>query len=184
MNAAFHYKEEIETSIREENNKGLTFKAMSCLIFSAFSLEANVNFIAYKIFDNWDDHERESLEEKLKLICDEIGVDFNKEKRPFQTVTLLVRFRNSLAHGKPDSVSVEKEFIGDLNKVEEFKYPLASWEEYCTSENAINAFKDVNIIWHEMLIKAGIKVMETLSGGSSVASWKEAVTVERLATKT
>ncbi len=184
MNAAFHYKGEIETSIKEDNDEGLMFKAMSCLIFSTFSLEANANYIGYKIFNNWDDYEKESLEDKLTLISDEIGLDFNKGKRPFQTVTLLVKFRNSLAHGKPDTVSVVKEFTGDPDKIAKFHYPQASWEEYCTTENALRAFEDVNTIWKEMLDKAGIEVMETLSGSSSVASWKEVVKVERLATKT
>ena len=184
MSAAFHYKDKIETSIKEENCEGIAFKAMSCLIFSAFSLEANANFIGYKIIKDWEVHERKSLKYKLDLICQELGLAVDKGKRPFQTVNLLVKFRNSLAHGKPESVSIEKEIVGDPSKLEKFKYPQASWEEYCSEENALNAYEDVNRIWHDMLSAANIKIMETLSGGSSVTSWKEVVKVERLSSKT
>lgn len=184
MNAAFHYKGEIETSTKENNYEGMAFKAMSCLIFCAFSLEANANYIGYKLLSDWEDHERKSLEDKLEIIYQNLGLDFDKGRRPLQTVKLLVKFRNSLAHGKPEFVSIEKEVVGDAGKFEKFKYPQAGWEEYCTEENALEAYEHANTIWNDMLNAAGIEIMETLSGGSSVTSWKEVVKVERLGNKT
>ena len=48
-NVAFYYKNLIIKRTSENDNKGITFDHMSCLVFSAFSLEAYLNFFGVKL---------------------------------------------------------------------------------------------------------------------------------------
>jgi hypothetical protein len=129
--------------------RGSKWLWMASLTLTAFSLEAYLNHIGPKIFQTWQDSLEKTLspEGKLELICEVLKIDMPKDKRPRQTVTELIRFRNHIAHGK--SVIIEKSTDHDVDQyLDEFlgKRPVAVWEEYCTERNALRAFDDVKEI--------------------------------------
>jgi hypothetical protein len=129
--------------------RGSKWLWMASLTLTAFSLEAYLNHIGPKIYQSWEASLEKALspESKLDLICELLKIDIPKDKRPRQTVTDLIKFRNNIAHGK--TVTIEKSTIRDVDEYfEEFlgKRPLAVWEEYCTEENALRAREDIKEI--------------------------------------
>ncbi len=125
--------------------KGSKWLWMGSHIFTAFSFEAYLNHIGQKLFACWDIFETGiSPEGKLAILCERLGIDLPKDKRPRQTVRKLIQFRNKLAHGK--TVRIPQEGLRDADEyLEEFigKRPLAVWEEYCTEKNVMRAREDI-----------------------------------------
>jgi hypothetical protein len=136
--------------------KGSKWLWMGSLILTTFSFEAYLNHVGPKLFACWDIFEKViSPEGKLSIVCEKLGMDLPKDKRPRQTVRKLIEFRNNLAHGK--TVTIEDESNPDVNEYfEEFlgKHPLATWEEYCTEENALRAREDIKQIMEIIQKKA------------------------------
>jgi hypothetical protein len=125
---------------------------MSSLILTAFSFEAYLNHIGQKLFACWPIFEKlVSPEDKLDIVCEKIEIDLLKGKRPRQTVRELFKFRNDLAHGRTVTVPQKKNAICDVDLdqyFEEFfiQWPLATWEKYCSENNAVRARDDIKQI--------------------------------------
>lgn len=124
--------------------KGCYWLWMASLVFSAFSLEAYLNHIGSKLFRSWNALERLSPEEKLLVVCEKLNLEFDSGVRPLNTIRQLFKFRNDVAHGK--TVTVREDDIVDINEYLD-KYlgqrPLATWEKYCTEQNAELTREDV-----------------------------------------
>jgi len=58
-----------------------------------------------RIFDPWDD--RPSPVTKLQVICGELGIDYDETKEPWSTLCWLSKFRNDIAHAKPELLASE-----------------------------------------------------------------------------
>jgi hypothetical protein len=151
--------------------KGSYWLWMGSLLFTTFSLEAYLNHIGPKLFSCWGALEVLSPEGKLDIICERLGIDLPKDKRPRQTVRELIKFRNNLAHGK--TVAIEEKAVHDVDQnLFEFmgKSPLATWEKYCTEENAERAQEDVKTVMQLIHDKAGPENDPLFSMGFSVHS--------------
>lgn len=114
--------------------EGSFFEWMTAAVFSAFSVEAYLNHLGPQRFKCWGELERLSVEAKLSLILEDLGERPDFSRRPFQTVKMLLRLRNQLAHGKTERV--EEETIQSLFPGERPRYPAAKWETLCTQEHA------------------------------------------------
>ena len=68
--------------------KGSKWLWMGSLILTAFSLEAYLNHIGPKIFACWKAALERPLspEGKLDIICEKLGIDLHRGKRPRQTI--------------------------------------------------------------------------------------------------
>src|SRR5262249_42968799 len=69
---------------------------------SAFSLEAYLNHVGAVTFKSWASLERLPPWAKLELLCEELEVSFvgGTSARPLQTISQLLSFRNTIAHGR------------------------------------------------------------------------------------
>jgi hypothetical protein len=96
--------------------------------------------------------------EKLDLLTDIIQVTPDYGSRPWQIVKELFAFRNYLAHGKPESISVES--MEEINEFLDGKLDLIAeteWERFCTEEYAVRAKEDVEKIATVLYQKANLK---------------------------
>ena len=58
---------------------------------------------------SWKRLERSlSPEAKLDLICEKLKLDFPEGERPRQTISILIDFRNTLAHGRSSEIAAPK----------------------------------------------------------------------------
>lgn len=131
----------------KETTGGSFHQFMASLIFTAFMMEAYLNHIGPRIFRCWGDLERLHPLSKLNLVAEKLGVEKDEGKRPYQTLSKLFKFRNSLAHGKSESPK-DNEIRLCAEPFDEFKNEFleTEWEKYCTQDNAKRALEDSETI--------------------------------------
>jgi len=124
---------------------------MASSVFSAFALEAYLNWLGGRLFPHWAYLERLKPTEKLALISDQLKLDIDSSRRPWQTVWRLFRFRNQMAHGKPEQLTGEVIVnpTGGPDKAS-LKALLTEWEKFATAEYARDAREDVQQIIEQL----------------------------------
>ena len=139
----------------EEHSKGLFYQIMASLTFTAFALEAYLNYLGKTLFKKWDYFERLSPNQKLDIITEKLEVKKEDGKRPFQTIIDLFKFRNDIAHGKSVFLKSgpEEKYIDDNDDIK----LETKWEKYCKLKNAKRAMEDVQKIITLLHEKAGRK---------------------------
>ena len=102
--AALRHGAESLYSSATEHPDGSGYCRLSAVLFSAFSIEAYLNFIGEELVSNWATTERTmSWKDKLKLIGKTVGVKVDFGKPPFDSIRTMFHFRDKLAHGRTHS---------------------------------------------------------------------------------
>ncbi len=129
---------------------------MASLVFTAFTLEAYLNWLGERLFSRWGYLDRLRPTEKLDLISDQLKVSVDYGKRPWQTIDQLFKFRNKIAHGK--SVLLETKTTEPLSGYLDNFSNIArtDWEKYSTGRNAQRAREDVGQILEVLHAAANI----------------------------
>lgn len=73
---------------------------MGSMTFSAFALEALINISGEQLIPNWKYFESAQAKAKIILISTELGQDVDFSREPFQTISEIFRFRNTIVHSK------------------------------------------------------------------------------------
>jgi hypothetical protein len=145
----------LEKGQKEEAGSEHQFKAS--LVFTAFTLEAYLNWLGERLFPHWNYLERLAPIEKLDVISDLLKVGVDNARRPWQTTKKLFRFRNAMAHGKPVTIETETETPVDEYFQEKLsEIDRTEWEKFCTREHAEQAREDVEEILRALHAAAGL----------------------------
>lgn len=144
------------------DKKGSYFTTMGSLLLTAFAFEAFLNHLGNKKIKFWDEIERISVFDKYIVLCKELCIEPDFSKRPYQTLTQLVKFRNSIAHGRSTILKVNK---GVSSKDEPWDHePKTDWEEFCTEKNADRSREDIEKIIVELNETAKLGAYPFISG--------------------
>jgi hypothetical protein len=108
-NAVYHLKRKIEERIQNDQREGVGLEIMACLTMIAFSFEAQVNFLGFKLDEKWA--ERKPYLVKMERIARKLKVPLDQSTRPYSTIKTLKTFRDTLAHGKPQLIKGEKNLV-------------------------------------------------------------------------
>jgi hypothetical protein len=151
----------------QEQQKASFHQFMASLVFTAFTLEAYLNWLGDKLFPHWSYLERLNPKEKLAVISDQLKVNVDNGQRPWQTVKPLFGFRNDIAHGKPETVTTTSVEPIDENLDQKIgQLARTDWENFCTRENAERVREDVEEILKILHGAANLKDdLGPLSGG-------------------
>jgi hypothetical protein len=119
----------LEKGIRDE--VGSSWQFLASIVLTAFAFEAYLNHVGAEAVVSWQDSARLPLFEKLELICSTLNVTVpGKHSRPMQTVVELFKFRNTLAHGKTETIKAEPKYIDVENVDTHFNSRLPThWEK-------------------------------------------------------
>jgi len=153
------------------NKEGSFYQLISSLMFSAFTLEAYMNHLGSESIEYWEQIESIRYLDKLKVLYLRLGLDFDKSRRPLQTIVQLVKFRNLMAHGKTERIFGSKMIttpsLGPGNELVE-----AEWEKFCNEREAQRSLKDVSEIVEVLNKAAGnsADMLWSLGSSSSVTS--------------
>lgn len=165
-NCAWGMREDMRKKFDSGETEGVHFDMMGALVFLAFSIEAKINFIGWKILeDGWP--ERANLKEKIHLIYKVLDIEADWSCRPLQSILSLKRFRDTIAHGKPELVKEVKEVDIDPDIWDSLK---GQWEREVNPENVNRCYEDIDQLWKLLLEKAGIPVEKTLTNGNQTLS--------------
>ena len=120
----------------ELKTPGWLYYELTAITFSALSLEALTNSFGEKLVTRWCDYESSSPIAKLRIICSRLGVEPDFEKEPWATTLWLVKFRNKVAHAKPESINFDETMTDeDFQKIR-FEFPQSKLEMQISLANA------------------------------------------------
>lgn len=136
-----------------EDAKGLTYTVMGALILIAFTFEAYLNHLGERMLEFWPEIESIRVFQKYGVLCKHFNVRPDFSRRPYQTVAKLFKFRNELAHGRTQTLEIEK-LVKWEDENQKHK-PKALWEDYCTLEEAKRALEDVSEVIKELHALSG-----------------------------
>ncbi|MDE3239181.1 MAG: hypothetical protein KGN33_09490 [Paracoccaceae bacterium] len=162
-NVAHRFKTTVDKRLELEDREGISLEIMAALAFIAFTTEARLNFIGFKIFgDKWG--ERENPYEKVRNLCKVLNLSCDFGKRPFKTMEDVQRLRNGMAHGKPIELQVDETIEVDEDDLEELgAIRPPEWEGLVTADFLNLAYEDCDRIWKTFLNAAGLTVFDTLT---------------------
>ncbi|HYU69509.1 MAG TPA: hypothetical protein VEL09_09295 [Burkholderiales bacterium] len=161
--AAFHFKSVIESRLEKDDRKGITFDCMACLVMSAFSFEAYINFLGSKLIEKWN--ERQRFDTKVEQVLDRLKVKPDWDKRPYSTIDRLKKFRDLVAHGKPDEEEYDKIVEIAADGSDSRPDLRGKWEAICATDSVFEIYEDTDLIWKDLLGKSGLSVYDTLTRG-------------------
>jgi len=133
---------------------GSAHTSMASLILSAFSLEAALNHIGEELFDFWENVEKNlSPRSKLSFICHELKIKPDFSKEPYQSFSKVMSFRNTLAHGRTETINGGWSVEGDEKPISPLK---TKWQELCTPVEAKKVQENIEKIVTEIYRGAGL----------------------------
>ena len=135
----------------KEKRPGYFNYELTCITFCALALEALANAFGEKFILRWEDFESANPIAKLRIVCQHFRItpDFGCD-HPWGTALWLIKFRNKVAHAKPEFIKEDRKITREEYDKLRFEYPKSKLEEQITLANAQRAFDCVNGI-HEML---------------------------------
>ncbi|MDP1627782.1 hypothetical protein [Parvibaculum sp.] len=172
-NAAHYFKNRVSDRIANDDHEGVGLEIIAGLTLLAFSVEAHFNFLGHKLIQNWN--ERCGVQEKIELVCKQLSVTPDFISRPFSSIEKLREFRNTLAHGKPEEIEIDKEVIAKAEELEALGIPSPDWEGYVDETFFIEAYEDIDKIWKDLLERSGLSLFDTLTHGTSSIEFIEHV---------
>ncbi|WP_105415934.1 hypothetical protein [Neorhizobium sp. T25_27] len=177
--AAFFFRNKVmENSKIDGSVKGSHFDMMACVTMTAFALEAKINFLGDRLLGRkW--RERDSSYEKLKKVCRHVGVTLSLNAKPFTAFTYLKDIRDTLAHGKPELIEVDKEVVSTPHELEAYNGELqGQWEYQIKPDLVLNAYDEAMDVWKLLLEASGLSLHDTLTHGIHGISYIEDVLID------
>ncbi len=120
---------------------GWTYSQLTAITLCGISIEAICNAVGDRIITDWKDFESSSPNAKLRLLCERLGIPYDKEKEPWSSVRWLVKLRNAIAHAKPQQVKEEHVWARDEYDRRRKDVPLSDLERDLSLDNAKRALK-------------------------------------------
>jgi hypothetical protein len=164
-NAVYHLKRKIEEHIQNNQREGVGLEIMACLTMIAFSFEAQVNFLGFKLDEKWA--ERKPYLVKVERIARKLKVPLDQSTRPYSTIKTLKTFRDTLAHGKPQLIKGEKNLVLTHEELTNRNILKADWESYLTEEFLRQSYDDTDTLWKRLLQASGLDILDTVTAGES-----------------
>ena len=136
----------------EKQEVGWVYDVLSTMTFSALAIEALCNAIGQWVYEDWKDFESSSPIANIRLLAERLDVDYDKEVDPWSTVLWLLKFRNLIAHPKPEQVveeilltqkTYDRDCFGMPNKPES---KLEKWITLGNSKRALLAAEQIEDI--------------------------------------
>ena len=153
-------------------DEGVDLEIMAGLALLAFTVEARFNFLGHKLIKDWK--EWRPFMKKVNAVFEHLGVVPDFKARPYLSIKQLKDFRDILAHGKPEDREFDQEVVVNPEELLALLIPRAEWETFIDGPRFFyEAYGDVEQIWATLLEKAGLSVLDTLSGGGSLTSFIE-----------
>ena len=131
----FNIMRSLSKQYLNQANKDSDPDCTTSILYSAFALEAYLNYAGEKLFSYW--HEIEKCLNpiaKIKLIGEHLAIKIDLGSRPFQTVKQVFDVRNRVVH--PKAELAEGDYLSEEN------LPKPVWEKHSTIQLAEQAIKD------------------------------------------
>jgi hypothetical protein len=130
----------------EKQELGFFYFCMMAGVFAAFTVEAFLNHLGAAKVPDWKKGERKlSPRQKLRLLSHACGWAVDRSKPPYQTFTTMLELRNSLAHGRTETVVTHHVL----------KWPVPKWKKLCSLASVRQMVEDAETIVRELHSRTG-----------------------------
>jgi hypothetical protein len=142
----------------EDKKPGWFYAELIALTMSGLAVEAIGNAVGERIITDWKNIERSASPiAKLRLICDTLDVTFDPSREPWSTVRWLARFRNEIAHAKPEFVQVSYHWTREEYERRRTEDPKSKVEKKITLGQAKRAVKRVTEIQDLLCLRVPVE---------------------------
>jgi len=174
-NTAHYLKTRIEEKEAAEDRQGIALDITACLVMLAFTFESRLNFIGEQKVADFK--ERRVFDKKVETVLKALGLEPDFSVRPYSSIKELKNFRDTIAHGKPDTIEVDEtvDFQPGTN-YDDFNL-RGDWEAFLTVDFVRQCSDDIDHIWSEWIATAEIELHQTLTYGEYSISLIEEPTV-------
>ncbi|OFJ45725.1 hypothetical protein BJN42_11940 [Pseudomonas koreensis] len=174
-NTAHHLKARIEEMEATGDRQGIALDITACLVMLAFTFESRLNFIGEQTVEDFK--ERRWFDKKVEIVLKTLGLEPDFSVRPYSSIKELKSFRDTIAHGKPDTIEVDEtvDFQPGTN-YDDFDL-RGDWEAFLTIDFMRQCSDDIDQIWSEWVAVAEIELHQTLTSGEYSISLIEEPTV-------
>jgi len=128
-----------ERAVKQE--PGWFYDALTTMTFSALAVEALCNSIGERKVEDWEDYESSSPNAKLRLLAGRLSINYKKSEEPWFTARWLIKFRNRIAHAKPEFIKEERLLTQEELDKRLFDRPDSKLEREITIANAARALE-------------------------------------------
>jgi len=130
----------------EAKRPGWSYSQLTAITLCGLAIEAICNAVGERVVTDWKDFESASPNAKLRLLCERLNVQYDKNQEPWSTVRWLLKLRNAIAHAKPQQV--EEEYVWSRDEYDHRRrdVPLSDLEQDLSLGNAkraLSATEDV-----------------------------------------
>lgn len=164
-NASHYFMDRVVRRDANDDRAGISLEMMAGLTMTAFWIEAGINYIGATKVRDWV--EREAGHKKLSRLLDALDLHPDFAARPWSVIADLKEFRDTLAHGKPETLADEEIVVRPYGFADRPEPLESDWVKSLTVTKLVETYGDTNTIWLEMLAAAGITEIEAASHGSS-----------------
>lgn len=139
---------------------------LAATVLLSLSVEAIANTIGELVVPDFKDFESSSPKAKIRIICESIGLEFNRDKSPFIEIIYLLKIRNQLAHPKYQRLHYESKEI-PLEQAQKHYHELGEIlhdiEKALSPELVKKSFEAVVRLAVEFRAAVNPKIMQTSS---------------------
>ena len=123
--------------------RGHWWDCLGTILYCSLSVEAIGNTYGEAFITRWQDFESASPPAKIRLVAERCGLQANFSDTPWSIVPELIRFRNRIAHAKPENISVEA--VHSQEDYEKYLYqrPASKLEKMVTLSFAQRSYDSV-----------------------------------------
>jgi hypothetical protein len=137
---------ELEIAEAESSELGRFNKCLTAMVMSALAVEALANAVGSRIANDWATFESLRPHEKLELLVTKLAIPHDPTAEPWTTLQYLGRFRNDIAHPKPDDVTKVRVLPNAGLSKTTFDAPLSKLEREISLGNAKRSFAAVRAL--------------------------------------
>ena len=162
-NTANHLRIRIEEMEAAGDRKGIALDITACLVMLAFTFESRLNFIGEKKLPDFK--ERRGFDKKVAKVLKALELDPDFSKRPYSSIKELKDFRDTIAHGKPETVVID-ELVDFQPGTDYDDFDLrGAWEACLNTDFMRQCSEDIDGIWKEWLAAAEIDAHQSKTHG-------------------
>jgi hypothetical protein len=160
-------------TLAEKQGPGWMYDALVTMTFSGLAIEALCNSVGAHVISDWKDFESLNPNAKLRIVTERLGLAYEKTAEPWSSIHRLVKFRNMVAHAKPEFVIQEEIIPQDEYDRRDFDVPESKLEKLLTIGNArrsLHAAEEViKVVLSKISVEEGLGLlMDGWSGSASL----------------
>lgn len=135
---------ELEIVEAEATERGRFNKCLAAMVMTALAVEGLANAVGSRVATDYPAFERLRPHKKIDFLVEKFQIPRDKAKDPWTTLQFLGRFRNDIAHPKPELVMKESVILEGGSTKTSFGTPLSALEREVTVGNTKRAFAAVH----------------------------------------